>query len=174
MARESLDDFERELIACRQYIVKNATVFTRNADKAEDLAGLTIVKALAKRHQFTPGSNMRGWLYVIMRNEFLTSRRRSRQDHEQLSYLPESGQSQEDLLEANDDPHATAELRDMLEKMAGSRRLKQREIDMIIDLRVYGFTISEAAAKYGVAEGTIKSMTNRATKKIRKLAGMEE
>lgn len=49
-----------------------------NAHDAEELAQETFLKALEKWHQFQPGTNLRGWLFRIATNAFLTSKRRAK------------------------------------------------------------------------------------------------
>src|SRR5271170_7176971 len=44
---------------------------------ADDLVQDTIVRALASAHLWEPGSNLRGWLWTIMRNQFLGTVARS-------------------------------------------------------------------------------------------------
>ena len=44
-------------------------------ERAEDLVQETVMKALANLHSFVPGTNMTGWLYTILRNEFYSEYR---------------------------------------------------------------------------------------------------
>ncbi len=42
----------------------------REREAADDLVQNTILAALDKQTQFTPGTNLKGWLFTIMRNRF--------------------------------------------------------------------------------------------------------
>lgn len=44
---------------------------TRDTDDAKDLVQETLLKAFANREKFRPGTNMKAWLYTIMRNTFI-------------------------------------------------------------------------------------------------------
>src|ERR1700751_2210631 len=49
----------------------------REKSDAEDLVQDTVVQALANAHQWQPGTDLRGWLYTIMKNRFLAGGTRS-------------------------------------------------------------------------------------------------
>lgn len=53
-----------------------ALKFTNHKESAEDLVQDTIYKALANKQRFSTNSNMRAWLYTIMRNIFINDYRR--------------------------------------------------------------------------------------------------
>jgi RNA polymerase sigma-70 factor (ECF subfamily) len=53
-----------------------ALKFTNHRESAEDLVQDTIYKALANKQRFSANSNMRAWLYTIMRNIFINDYRR--------------------------------------------------------------------------------------------------
>src|SRR5260370_21284457 len=67
------DDFRRqiegELVFLRQIVRR----WHRDRTNAEDLIQDTLLQALANAHLWRPGTNLRGWLFTIMRNEFLAA-----------------------------------------------------------------------------------------------------
>ncbi len=46
---------------------------TRDADDAKDLVQETLLKALLNKDKFKPGTNLKAWLYTIMRNTFINN-----------------------------------------------------------------------------------------------------
>jgi RNA polymerase sigma factor (sigma-70 family) len=54
-----------------------AMKLTQNVDDADDLVQDTMLKALANRDKFEEGTNLKGWLYTIMKNIFINKYRRA-------------------------------------------------------------------------------------------------
>src|SRR5215471_12501834 len=50
----------------------------RERETADDLVQNTILAALDKQSQFEPGTNLKGWLFTIMRNRFYSDLRAQR------------------------------------------------------------------------------------------------
>ncbi len=46
---------------------------TRDAEEANDLMQETLLKAIANKDKFTEGTNLKAWLYTIMKNTFITN-----------------------------------------------------------------------------------------------------
>jgi RNA polymerase sigma-70 factor (ECF subfamily) len=58
-----------------------ATTLTRDAEAAKDLFQETMYRALANKEKYNVGTNIKAWLYTIMRNIFINNyRRRSKQN----------------------------------------------------------------------------------------------
>jgi RNA polymerase sigma-70 factor (ECF subfamily) len=53
-----------------------AMKLTRDSDDAKDLLQETMLKAYTNRDKFTDGTNLKAWLYTIMRNTFITNYQR--------------------------------------------------------------------------------------------------
>lgn len=54
-----------------------ARALTRNPTEADDLVQETLTRAIANIDKFTPGAQMRAWLFTIMRNTFYSLRRKA-------------------------------------------------------------------------------------------------
>ena len=65
-------DFDAKLNGINTFLRPFALKLTRDADDAEDLIQETMVKAISNRDKFTEGTNLKAWLYTIMKNTFIT------------------------------------------------------------------------------------------------------
>src|SRR6201993_279353 len=74
-ANLQLDSFEELAIPLFDQLYNFAHWLTKNRDEAEDLVQETYVKALKGFSSFQLGTNFRAWIYRILRNTFLTSRK---------------------------------------------------------------------------------------------------
>ena len=70
-------DFKNELLALIPFLRAFARSLTGNQEGADDLAQETLVKAWQSRATFIPGTNLKAWLFTILRNQFYSDRRRA-------------------------------------------------------------------------------------------------
>src|SRR5450755_1142676 len=72
--------FEQDVVPFLGQLYPAALRMTRNPTDAEDLVQETSAKAYSAFHQFTPGTNLRGWLHRILANTFINTYRRKRRE----------------------------------------------------------------------------------------------
>ena len=70
-------DFTTALLALRRVLYQRALFLTQDRAAADDLAQATVERALVSRERFRLGTNLRGWLLLMMRNLFIDDRRRA-------------------------------------------------------------------------------------------------
>ncbi len=105
---EEPDSFVRELAALAPLLTRRAQLLTPDRACAEDLVQETLARALANRHQFRRGSNLRSWTSSILRNLFIDDCRRnklsSQYQHQQTEPLQfaEPNLSPIDLVDSDD------------------------------------------------------------------------
>src|SRR5438034_1202222 len=70
-AQERRDEFETQALPHLRSLFSLAFRLTRNEKDAEDLVQDTYLRAFRFYHRFEPGTNVRAWLYRILKNQFL-------------------------------------------------------------------------------------------------------
>ncbi|MFN0263635.1 RNA polymerase sigma factor [Tepidamorphus sp. 3E244] len=124
-------------------------------DRADDLVQDAIMKAWAKQESFQMGTNMRAWLFTILRNEFYSRmRKRGREVSDADGTLSMAVHAPQD---------GSVDLQDF-QKALDQLPSDQREA--IILIGASGFSYEEAAEICECAVGTIKSRVNRARSRL--------
>lgn len=72
----SLIEFDNIVINNTEYLKPFAVTLTRDQETAKDLLQETMYRALANRDKYNVGTNIKAWLYTIMRNIFINDYRR--------------------------------------------------------------------------------------------------
>ena len=147
------DQFSDDLVANIPYLRAFAHLLVKDHFLAEDVVQDTIVRALSSRSQFKPGTNLRGWLTIILRNRYFNLRRRRgfraevQMDIEHVGGGGSGGQ--EEALEFRDFERAFETL----------PPAQQRALALI---GADGMSYEEAAKMTGCMVGTMKSRVSRA------------
>jgi len=158
------DEVARQALAHADALYNFARWLARDAVEAEDLVQEAYARALAGAGQFQPGSNLKAWLFRILRNVFIDRRRRAQREAEYAEHVEADVESQEP---------AAGEL-----KLAQIRALVAEDVTAavqalpephrtVILLDVEGLTESEVAGVLGCAPGTVKSRLSRARAVLR-------
>ncbi len=159
----------REALAYADTLYNLARYLTRNPSDAEDLVQETYARALGAAHQFTPGTNLKAWLFRILRNTFVSQYRHERHNPTVggLDTVAPAAQAAEPAGWLLGD----LEL-DRLRKVVGEeieRALMSlsEEARTVILLDLEGLTEVEVAEVVGCAVGTVKSRLARARAALR-------
>jgi RNA polymerase sigma factor (sigma-70 family) len=74
-------EFNQMLVNNSEFLKPFAITLTRDSDAAQDLYQETLYRALANKDKYNVGTNIKAWLYTIMRNIFINNyRRRAKQN----------------------------------------------------------------------------------------------
>jgi RNA polymerase sigma-70 factor, ECF subfamily len=138
-------------------LVPNLRAFARslcgNPDHADDLVQETLVKAWKHRASFAVGSNLKAWLFTILRNAFLSERRKRKLEVEDKDGVFASRLS----VHAEQSGHM-----DLVDFTQALDQLPPDQKEALLLVGAEGFSYEEAALMCGCAVGTIKSRVNRA------------
>jgi len=168
-AEREPDAFEAEALSFLDALYRTALRMTRSEAEAEDLVQETYIRALRFRAQFTPGTNLKAWLFRILTNTFINQYRR-KQARPQTTEL-------DDVEEAtlyrsmtgsgtasSPDPEASlldktidSEVKDALEELPEKFRT-------VVLLDVEGFAYKEIAEMLEIPIGTVMSRLHRGRK----------
>jgi RNA polymerase sigma-70 factor (ECF subfamily) len=152
--------FKRDMLATLPSLRAFAVSLTGRHDKADDLVQDTIMKAWAKQTSFELGTNIKAWLFTILRNEFYSQmRKRGREVQDTDGAFTER-------LSVHPAQYGSMDLKDF-RKALDSLPPDQREAVILIGAS--GFSYEEAAEICDCAIGTMKSRVSRARTRLQEL-----
>jgi RNA polymerase sigma-70 factor (ECF subfamily) len=162
---EQRRQFSQQLLAAIPKLRAFALSLAAHADHADDLVQDTLMKAWHHQNSFQPGTNIRAWLFTILRNQYFSQLRKRRREVEDAGgdyaasvTTPGEQESQLDM----------ADLRIALQQLP----LDQREAVVLVGAS--GFSYQEVAEICGVPVGTVKSRVSRARSKLAVLLGLPD
>jgi RNA polymerase sigma-70 factor (ECF subfamily) len=150
-------EFKSDLLGTIPSLRAFAVSLTQNADKADDLVQETLVKAWDKHASFQPGTNIKAWLFTILRNEFYSQMRKRGREVQDSEGIMTS------RLAVHPSQHGMLDLKDF---RAALEQIPEDQREAIILIGASGFSYEEAAEICGCAVGTIKSRVSRARNRL--------
>lgn len=139
----------KEIAALRKLAYK----FTSDPQDINDLVQDTLVKAIRYCHQFKSGSNLKAWLFVIMRNTYINNYRKTLMSRaitnsmEELSTLSLHTQI----------THNKAEGKFTQQDVASAMKKLSIKLYQPIELYILGYKYFEIAEQTGIPIGTVKT-----------------
>lgn len=140
-----------------------ARMLTRDRANADDLVQACLERAIAKHRTFEQGTNLKGWLFTILRNLYINERRRA------ARWESDSDPADmEDLF-----PAAASQMNSLAlqEFMQAFQRLREEERSLLMMVAVEGLSYEDTADVLGVPVGTVRSRLSRARGHLRELLG---
>lgn len=147
-----------------------AVALTRDRTAAEDLVQETYLRAVRAFGRLMPDSNLKGWLFAIMRNIWLNQQRHDRtgpafvdldaEDDERWRFLESGGASPLAELERSE---TQTRVRAAIESLPPAFR------EVVILRDIEGFSYQQIATILGCPAGTVMSRLGRARDRLRLL-----
>lgn len=159
------ENFRDLLVTALPELRGYARKLTRDRDDADDLLQDTALKALRYQANFVPGTNIRGWLCTIMRNQFLDNRRRLTK----RGAMPDIADIPPEFLAVpgNQIPALTlSEVNTALDAVTPRHR------EALIAVALHGMPYGVAADFLDVPCGTVRSRVHRAREELRQAMGV--
>ena len=167
------DIFEREALSYLDALYRTGLRMTRSEADAEDLVQETYIRAFRHRDQFTPGTNLKAWLFRILTNTFINSyRKRASQPqttelggveettlYHRMAQGPASsaGQPEHEVIDSMVD----SEIKEALDELPERFR-------SVVVLDVEGFSYKEIAEMLDIPIGTVMSRLHRARRSLQR------
>lgn len=155
--RQTIAALESEIPRLRRF----ARYMTRDADYADDLVQECLARAIANIGSWQPGTNLRAWLFVILKNVFRNDKRREKHEVAHLNRL-----ENEAVSTAPAQQHAQLMLSEIQEAFL---QLSPDHREVLMLIAVEGLRYEEAASILDISVGTVKSRLSRARNALRSL-----
>lgn len=157
--------FTRELLTTIPSLRAFARSLGATPDRADDLVQETLIKAWANQQSFVQGTNLKTWLFTILRNTAYSEYRKRWREVEDADGSYAAGL----VTEPAQIPHL-----DMADFKSALNAVPQEQREALILIGASGFSYDEAAKICGCAVGTIKSRVNRARQRLAATLGLHE
>ncbi len=155
-------EFNHQLLSMEGNLERFALSLTANRDDARDLLQETYLKALSSRDKFTHPTNLKAWVYTIMKNTFINNYRRAKRQNtavdqtDDLYYLNNAKPSH------SPDPSSSYSAREI----EGKIEALEEEFRIPFNMHREGYKYKEIAKKLGLKIGTVKSRIFFTRKKL--------
>lgn len=158
--------FQNELETLLPDLTRFARSLTRSEDDAYDLVQDCVERALIKKDYYEDGTNLKSWLFTMMRNLFISQKRRESVARRYVKHVGNSG----DRVQRASQMHHIF----LKETMTAIDDLSTAERDAVVMLGVEESTHRDASNVTRLPVGTIKSRLSRGRANLRVALGLDE
>ncbi|MEO0405296.1 MAG: RNA polymerase sigma factor, partial [Bacteroidota bacterium] len=154
--------FNELLITHREFLRGFAYSFTRDSQDADDLIQDTFLKALRYKNNFKEGTNIKGWLYTIMRNIFINNYKRKKFQNT----ITDSTDNNFFLNSSQDYSFDSVTTKINEKDIRGAINSLNHDFKVPFTMFLDGFHYDEIADSLSIPMGTVKSRIFHARKKL--------
>ena len=157
------DAIRASLVASIPNLRAFAISLTGDPTMANDLVQETLLKAWANRDKFDPSTNIKAWLFTILRNTYFSHLRKRHREVQDVDGAAAAG------LASPPEQNGHMQMQDFKRALA---KLSEDQREALLLVGAEGFSYEEAAAITGSAVGTVKSRVNRARARLAELMSL--
>jgi RNA polymerase sigma factor (sigma-70 family) len=157
-------EFTHQIASLRGTLMSLTRRFTSDVEEGSDLVQDTILKALMYREKFRDDSNLKGWLFTIMRNTFINNYRKNQRAKTNCD------KSKELYLLNTEDEHTFNRPQENMEfkEIWGNMHSIKEEFVIPFKMHATGYKYHEIAEHLQLPIGTVKNRIFQARKEIQK------
>lgn len=156
-------EFNQMLVNNAEFLKPFAITLTRDSEAAKDLFQETLYRALANKDKYSVGTNIKAWLYTIMRNIFINNYRRKVKQNTIFDSTPNDFLINQNQGVVTNTAESNLRLKDIQEAIHNLPQIFRNPFLLYFD----GFKYHEIADMLGEPLGTIKSRIHFARKLLK-------
>lgn len=157
-------EFTHEITSLRSTLKTFTRKFTSDSEESSDLVQDTILKALMYKDKFTQNTNLKGWLFTIMRNTFINNYRKNQR-------AKTSHDTTKELYYLNvEDPHTFTSPASKYEYSDIWKNVNELREELLIPFKMHtsGYKYHEISEHLNLPIGTVKNRIFHARKELQK------
>jgi RNA polymerase sigma-70 factor (ECF subfamily) len=155
-------EFNHQVASLQEVLHLFTYRFTKNHEESEDLVQDTILKALKYREKFKENTNLKGWLFTIMRNTYINGYRKNKKANTWLDDTPNLHKLNVEETYTFNKPGKNLEYNEILEKSKEIESFLWEPFKMYTD----GYKYQEIADHFNLPLGTVKNRIFHARKEM--------
>jgi RNA polymerase sigma factor (sigma-70 family) len=159
----SIIEFNQLLLSNAEFLRPFAITLTRDNEAAKDLYQETLLRALSNKEKYNVGTNIKAWLYTIMRNVFINDYRKKARQNTMLDSTPNDFLLDYNQTTATNNAGATLQLKEIQFSIQQLPDIFKKPFLLYFD----GFKYHEIAGMLREPLGTIKSRIHFARKLLK-------
>lgn len=156
-------EFNQSLISNTEYLRPFAMTLTRDMESAKDLIQETLYRALANKEKYNAGTNIKAWMYTIMRNIFINNYRRSTRQNTIFDSKPNGHLLDYNQFTTANEAETTLSLKDIKAAIYQLPDIFKNPFELYVE----GYKYHEIAYALNEPLGTIKSRIHFARKLLK-------
>jgi len=156
-------EFNQMLVNNAEFLKPFAITLTRDSEAAKDLFQETLFRALANKDKYSVGTNIKAWLYTIMRNIFINNYRRKVKQNTIFDSTPNDFLINQTQSIVANNAESNLRLKDIQEAIHNLPQIFRNPFLLYFD----GFKYHEIADMLSEPLGTIKSRIHFARKLLK-------